>query len=241
MMKGKRVKIVAAGMIGAMLLGGCGTAPYSLTEKEEAIIVNYAAHVVSKFNAYQGDGLTYLVEEETEETELAEEDVSVEETEIPEDTSEAGGQPGEQTQEEVGAADLDQVFGLEGLHIAYTGTEIRDSYIESDAYALDVSAGKTYLILKFNLVNASDEEIHLDNLSKRPTFRVSFQTAEEESIQATAYTTILLNDFSTYEENIPAQTTNEAVLLFEVPDSVTSAEQIVLKVNVNATTYEINL
>ena len=44
-------------LTGMLLLTGCGTKAYDLTEAEESQIVNYAVHVVSKYNSYQKDGL----------------------------------------------------------------------------------------------------------------------------------------------------------------------------------------
>lgn len=239
-MRGKKARIMAACMIGTMLLGGCGTAPYTLTEEEEGIIVNYAAHVVSKFNAYQGDGLTYVREEEPKkEAETQPEDSEAVENTEEESTASSDGQTG--NTENAGTTTLDKVFGTEGLKVSYAGHEIKDSYVESEAFAVNASAGKTYLILKVNIANESDEEIHLDNLSELPAFKASFIDGSGKNVKAPGYTTILLNDFSTYDEKIAPETEKEAVLLFEVSDSVTSAEQIVLQVKIKGTTHEINL
>ena len=50
-------------LTGMLLLTGCGTKAYDLTEAEESQIVNYAVHVVSKHNSYQKDGLVYVESE----------------------------------------------------------------------------------------------------------------------------------------------------------------------------------
>ena len=243
-MKGKKVSLIAACMTGAMLFSGCGvTAPYDLTEEEENIIVNYAAHVVSKFNNYQGDGLTYVIEQE-EETPMPEEVSSVEDTEAIESTeSVADGTAAGGTADapQVTVSDLNQIFGTEGLTISCTGNEIRASFGESDAYALDAAAGKTYLVLYFDIANNSETEIQLDNFSLVPIFTVEATDANGEKVRAASSKTILVNDFSTYDETVAAQSVNDAVLLFEVPDSVTAVDQIVLQVEINETTYAINL
>ena len=243
-MKGKKVSLIAACMAGAMMFSGCSMmkTPYDLTEEEEAIIVNYAAHVVSKFNNYQGDGLTYVLEEEPEEeTEVPEEVAATEDTETSEEVS-GGAVSGEATDAVVeSAADLNQVFGTDALTISYTGYEIKPSFTDPDTYALDAAAGKTYLILYIDIANSSEQDVVLDNLTAGPSFKVTFTDQNGENIRASAYTTILLSDFSTYTETVAAGAVNEAVLLFEVPDSVTAAEQIVVQVNINGTTYAINL
>ena len=47
-MRRTRIKMMAAVMAATMLLGGCGDALYDLTDDEENVIVNYAAHIVTK-------------------------------------------------------------------------------------------------------------------------------------------------------------------------------------------------
>ena len=76
-MRRTRIKMMAAVMAATMLLGGCGDALYDLTDDEENVIVNYAAHIVTKYNTYQREGLTYVSPEEPEETQ---EDVTVPQT-----------------------------------------------------------------------------------------------------------------------------------------------------------------
>ena len=60
-MRRTRIKMMAAVMAATMLLGGCGDALYDLTDDEENVIVNYAAHIVTKYNTYQREGLTYVL------------------------------------------------------------------------------------------------------------------------------------------------------------------------------------
>lgn len=71
-MRKSKVQMTAAALMAVILLGGCGEAPYELNDKEEAVIVNYASHVVSKYNTYQREGLMHVAQE-AEITEEAEE------------------------------------------------------------------------------------------------------------------------------------------------------------------------
>ena len=107
-------------LTGMLLLTGCGTKAYDLTEAEESQIVNYAAHVVSKYNAYQKDGLVYVDQsvEETEPEETATGSESVDGTEIMDETP-AG-------------STLDDVFGSDGLEVTYLTNELNENYIESN-------------------------------------------------------------------------------------------------------------
>ena len=154
-MKISKIKTVAALTAMTVLLSGCD-APYELTETEEGIITNYAAHVVTKFNTDQDQGLTYVDQSTLGDTEEPE-DVAV-----PEDTESstemqmvpgAGGQSDEGNVADAGATGLTDLFGTDAVSVDYAGAELTPSYVEDTYYAVDADAGKTYLVLKFNLTN----------------------------------------------------------------------------------------
>lgn len=219
-------------LTGMLLLTGCGTKAYDLTEAEESQIVNYAVHVVSKHNSYQKDGLVYVDQsaEETEPEETVAGSESVDGTEIMDET------PAGNT--------LEDVFGADGLEVAYLTNELNENYIESDIGDAGVLPdGKQYLILYFDVVNPTDKGIVLDVSSWNATFKVDYTSQDGNSESASCYTTFLTTDLSGYDESnlINAGETKSAVLLFEIPDSVTEVSDIVLHVTRDDTTYEIKL
>lgn len=219
-------------LTGMLLLTGCGTKAYDLTEAEESQIVNYAAHVVSKYNAYQKDGLVYVDQsvEETEPEETATGSESVDGTEIMDETP-AG-------------STLDDVFGADGLEVTYLTNELNENYIESNIGDAGVLPdGKQYLILYFDVVNPTDKGIVLDVSSWNATFKVDYTSQDGNSESASCYTTFLTTDLSGYDESnlINAGETKSAVLLFEIPGSVTEVSDVVLHVTRDDTTYEIKL
>ena len=219
-------------LTGMLLLTGCGTKAYDLTEAEESQIVNYAVHVVSKHNSYQKDGLVYVDQsvEETEPEETVTGSESVDGTEIMDETP-------------VGNT-LEDVFGADGLEVAYLTNELNENYIESDIGDAGVLPdGKQYLILYFDVVNPTDKGIVLDVSSWNATFKVDYTSQDGNSESASCYTTFLTTDLSGYDESnlINAGETKSAVLLFEIPDSVTEVSDIVLHVTRDDTTYEIKL
>lgn len=219
-------------LTGMLLLTGCGTKAYDLTEAEESQIVNYAVHVVSKHNSYQKDGLVYVDQsaEETEPEETVTGSESVDGTEIMDET------PAGNT--------LEDVFGADGLEVAYLTNELNENYIESDIGDAGVLPdGKQYLILYFDVVNPTDKGIVLDVSSWNATFKVDYTSQDGNSESASCYTTFLTTDLSGYDESnlINAGETKSAVLLFEIPDSVTEVSDIVLHVTRDDTIYEIKL
>lgn len=247
-MRKKRIIAIPVCMIGMMLLGGCGTEPYVLTEQEEAVIVNYSASVVAKFNTYQKDGLTYTLAEELESEEelidtetIIEDDVQGEEGFEGVDTSVADGESIDETEDAAQKVAMNDVFGADGLDIVYNGNEVKENYVEENVYSLEADAGKAYLILSFDIVNGSETDITLDNITSAPEFEACFISSEGEAWKVPAYSTILLNDFTTYAETIASGETKQAVIFFEVSDTVTEVGQLTLQVKLDGNIYEINL
>ena len=61
----KRMQFLTILLASTVVLGGCGTSLYELTDEEEDLIVSAAAQAVAKHNVFQLDGITD-VEPETE-------------------------------------------------------------------------------------------------------------------------------------------------------------------------------
>ena len=217
-MRRTRIKMMAAVMAATMLLGGCGDALYDLTDDEENVIVNYAAHIVTKYNTYQREGLTYVSPEEPEETQ---EDVTVPQT--PEAAAPAVSVAA------AGSASLDQLFGADGIQMTYAGAQLAPGYMEGDYYEMTPDAGKQYLVLSIDVTNTGADGVGLDVLSVSPKFTVVLN----QSVKSTAETTLLDTDFSTYQGTIPAGGSTRLVLVFQVPDDVASADSVELYVQMD--------
>ena len=237
-MKKRNVQIAAIAMAGLMLTG-CGDAAYYLTDKEESIIVNYAAHMVAKYNTYQKEGLAYvdLDDEDTEDTD-SETSETADDTAADESTSGGNGTgaPADSTDAE-NAVSLDEIFGQDGLSLSYVGARLETSYVEDSYYALQADPGYTYLVVGIDITNNSDVDVDVDYLTRQPEFAA---TVNGEA-KSRAETTILMQDFSTYQGTLKAGDTVETVLLFQVPDSVESVDDLVLEVSVDGNNYQINL
>ena len=234
-MRNSRMKTAVILCAATLLLGGCGDAPYELTESEESMIVNYASHVVAKFNIKQKDGLTYVdlseLEEDTEEIEAE----NTEETQTEESQEIANAEGNEVEIEEnmdgegtVSSKTLQEVFGTEQVSVTYAGYELKKNYIEADYYAMEASAGKIYLVLNIDLTNTGETEASADVLSQTPTFRVS-----ADGVESAAEMTFLLNDFSTYQGVIPVGETVHTVLLFEVNEATENVSELSLNIKLN--------
>lgn len=232
-MKRTRGRIGALVMVMMLLLGGCGEKPITLTDKEEDIIVNYASHIVSKYNKRQTKGVVELLpevpatEEVTEPEPETEEPLGTEHIGTEEDIPD-GQTPGDV--DEPSYATLNEAVGLAGVEVTYTGAEVRDSYASGDYYSLDAPDGRQYVVLYFSLRNTGTEAVACDMLSSQPIFKADING----TVKSTALPTILLNDLSTYQGTLEAGGTAEVVLLFEVDaDSVQAVDSVVLNVTKN--------
>ena len=153
-MKRTGMRLTAVAAVTALLLGGCGEQPYSLTEDEEGMIVDYSAHAVAKFNTSQPDGLANVSRNE-QETEAVDESQTTEtENKITLDAS-GNAAAGDQSTENKTAepSTLDELFGGENLSVTYTGAEIAANYMEGGYYSLDAEQGKTFVIVGIDITN----------------------------------------------------------------------------------------
>lgn len=241
-MKKSKMKVCAVLLLTAFVATGCGDEVYDLTDTEETQIVNYAAHVVSKFNTRQPDGLVY-VKASVEETEETEEAVSTEETaeelsteETTETTPEENAVQTEEENTQPQQATLTETLQIAGVEADFVSAELRDSYVEEDYFAMDASEDKTYLVVNVSLTNTTEEDIDCDLLSQTP----QFQANVNETGYVPAETTILLNDLSTYQGVIPAGSSAETVVLFQVSKDVNQVDTLKLQIKMNNTWTEIS-
>jgi hypothetical protein len=236
-MKKTKVCVMTAAVMLAALTGGCGEVPYTMTEAEENIVVNYAAHITSKYNMYQKDGLTFVdVQEEAEDTEEAVQEPETADTESAEKIlSEGGGTSAEDTV--TVAATLQDVFGGDGVKVEYVGARIDTSYVEDTYYALDADSDKVYMIVSIDVSNTTDAPIDVDYLTRQPSFRATVN----DEYTGKAEMTILMEDFSTLTETLEAGETQETVLLFQIPETITEVQKLVLDVTVGGQDYQIVL
>lgn len=233
-------------ILGCLMLTGCGEAPYELTEEEQQLIVSYSAHVVSKFNNYQKDGLTYVpdVQEEIADTEVV---PTEPETEVPEANTEAITPdnnvtvPETEAEEPAEKTSLNTVYADMGLQFTYLGNEVTASYMDSDTYAVNAGYGKNLLVLKFNVENLTEEAIAVNNMSSSDIFSAKYVMESGKTYNAKSVMTLLMNDFTTYEGTLEPKTAVEMVIVFEIPAETTSVEMVDLKIEREGNFYQINL
>lgn len=238
----KKSLLSAVLLAGALTLGGCGEEPYELQDNERDIIVNYAAHIVAKYNVKQPEGYRYVFvrEEDEEETgqpqdtqpEKTEESGQQSEEQSPSDNKETNdGSENASDQKTSESVTLSDALGLKGIQAVYTGAELTGQY-----QSIIPESGKELLILHVTLRNPTDKAKKCDILSSLPVFRVKVNG----SVEATSELTILEENLSTWEKKIPAGGSEDTIILFQLKeDSVTSIDQLEMKVSAGGSTSRV--
>ena len=247
-MTGRNKNMVCGAVLCAMMLSmtACGNEIPDLTEEESQRIGEYAAVTLLKYDA---NNRSRLVDPEVVIAKL-EKDAAKEATKASQEEAKAEEKDSTGTtevtmptaQEEI-TASMEDFFGLpEGVSITYEDYMVADSYPEDgaadDYFALDASAGKKLLVLRFQLTNGTEQEETIDLLNTNSRYIITVN----DSIRANALTTMLPNDMSTYTETLEPGQTQELVLLLEVNEDVANALQtIALRIKNASNEYTIQL
>lgn len=221
---GWRLLFAGLAMTGALAMTGCGEEPYELQENEQAIISNYAAHIIAKYNIKQTEGYQYVYVPE-EETLPADEDAQSKE-QTDENTAEADAQTDASgdKQDAESSATLAEALGLKKIQAVYTGTELTKQY-----GSVTASEGRQLMVVHVTLQNRTKKARACDILKDLPGFRATVNG----SVHATAELAILPENLATWEEKIPANSGVDTVMIFQVdPEQVSAVEQLEIEVTV---------
>ena len=231
----KRMQFLTILLASTVVLGGCGTSLYELTDEEEDLIVSAAAQAVAKHNVFQLDGITD-VEPETEpqmQDNTTEQDTQQVQEETNTNTNTGGTKTNTQTKE-IALSDL---LG-KNLKVSYKGYSTASSYQEGDYFNVNATSGKTLIIMNINVKNTGKKNIKIDMLSKDVTFYGCFNGTDrivEKKILST-------KNLSTYQGKIKPGKSIKTVLAFEV--SKKQADEIStqnLQVEMDGQMYQVTM
>ena len=231
----KRLKTLAYVLLTAIvlsLLGGCGLIESTgLSDEEDELVAEYAAGVIMRYSADKKGGLGDLkptpepipwvdpatvapAEEPQEEEDDTEEEIPMEEVEERVDDSV---QPGTQGYD---GNSLAAAIGVSGFDISYQGYETADVYPASTgddlSFSMQSTPGHKLLVVHLDVMNNDPQEKECDVLSCNVKFRVLINETKRVNEQMT----ILLNDLKSYNGTVPANSSVDTVLVFEVEDQL---------------------
>ena len=231
----KRMQFLAILLASTVVLGGCGTSLYELTDDEEDLIVSAAAQAVAKHNVFQMEGITD-VEPETE-TQMQENTTEQDTQQVQEETNTNTNTGGTKTDTQTKEIALSDLLG-KNLKVSYKGYSTASSYQEGDYFSVNATSGKTLIIMNINVKNTGKKNIKIDMLSKDVTFYGCFNGTDrivEKKILST-------KNLSTYQGKIKPGKSIKTVLAFEV--SKKQADEIStqdLQVEMDGKMYQVTM
>lgn len=227
----KKGKIIGLAVIATGVLTGCVDHMPEMNEEQSALIAEYAADMLLKYSP----NYNYKIADEEVLAEAVGETVTEEKTE--EVTEEASTEQMLEvtTQvnvtEEMEAAlniidasevDFAEVFEIEDAEIRYENMEICSAYPQKEAgtgFAVNAAEGKSLVVIHMMIENTSEAVITCDLFEKDMDISINMNGGNFKK----ALGTMLVNDFSTYMEEIPAGESREAVIVAEV-NKITAEE-----------------
>ena len=224
---------LGAALIAASVLpmAACGSSMPELTEEQNRLIVEYAAGLLLKYDENNHGRIVDIEESEpVHEPEVQVEEPVADETEDPEEAevSETSQTPDEvQMGEAIAERSIEEFYGIEGVSIAYTGFEVKDTYpdVAEDNlfFAMNASAGSKLLVFNFMVTNVGGQDLNLDMSAYNTKFKISINGESPKYI----LTTMLMNDLASFTGTIPAGASENLVLVSEIPEEASGSVQSV--------------
>ena len=212
-----------------VMLTGCSA--IELTDQEAGMISEYAAYVVLRHNRMYHARL----QDEVYETEPETMAPAIMQPEQPADGSGSGSGGTSSGVEDLST--LAQALGLEGFQVNYSGYDIMKSY-EDEYFSFSATSKNTLLVLRFEITNTGEQEAEANVLKNQLRFRCTVNHEKRVGSQLT----MLVNDLYSFKSVIAPQETQEAILIFQVPEKFDNAvEALELTVKGNDRSHKYNL
>jgi len=204
----KYIYCIAMAMLTMSLLTGCG-AGIELSDEENAMIAEYMAAALLKYDAHYEEELIYAEAAETPEDEFLPVDSVEENTE-----SDGVGEESESGVEEAIPVNLNDIYNSKKYSVSYLGTEEHESYKEAgnDYFIVEAPKDCKLVVVQFALENTSDEDVAVSLADKGLTYELVLG----EDTTNKPLLTALMGDLQYYSETIPVGETNVGVVVFAV-------------------------
>lgn len=236
MKKGMRLLTVLSATI--LLVSGCGTPLYEITDEEETLITQYAAYVVGKHNIRQKDGMTSdkLKDEDVQKSEQQSTEQKPDSQSKP-DTGSSGG-TGNDTPEYEDAS-LAGALGYDSiLDISYKGYVLQDSYQEGNYFSVNASSGNTLVVMNFVIANPGEKAVKYDTSSLKNKFYGVFD-GKSKIAEKKTFSNM---ELSSSTKTIKVGKKTGAVMIFEISkEQASSIATEKLLVDMDGKTYQIKM
>lgn len=229
-------KVLCGGLLAtaSILFTGCSNAIPEMDDETKALVVEYTADIVEKYDRNRVVKLKEIseieaVEEESTEIineregetadsyDMAAESVSVSETEGSDINGNMSNGSFDRGAENAVPESLEEFLQTEGLSFRYEGYETTSYYPNNQDdgeelyFVMNATEGNQLLILHFAVSNESQEDKQIDLLHSGTRFKI-----EVNGEIKNALTTMLLNDLCNYQNMLAAGESESLVLVCEV-------------------------
>jgi len=253
-------RIIALLLIFTMVFGlcGCGLVPsLDLTEEQQKIIAEYSAGLLLKYDKHYNGSLKAQTEETDDGVQVIEEepdfpdadenedfpsdsDIQMPDPEFSEDlTANEQSVDSDVQYTDVSIADA---LGIADFDIIYKSYEAHNIYPEEESddlvFSLQAQNGMELLVVNFGITNNTDKRSKCNVIDSDSSFRLLINDSE----RVNSYKTILLNDLSSYSDEIEGYGMANAVLVFEVAAGTTDNIQkidLIIKNDNGSTTHKL--
>lgn len=220
----KRVCLVALFIGLGVFVSGCGD-KNKLTDDESAIVAQYCADLILKYD--RGYDVKYSSlylsstdsssENESEESSTADTQQTTSIT-----TTAQGSQGSGEVSNEEYVTDISDIYGDEGISVQYVGYDFLSKYPETTGKDVvtyvDANSGMELIVVRFKITNNSGSDKTIDYLSKN----INYQIVLNNTKAAKPMITLLLDDLSSLETTISNGESTDAVLVFQISQSLKS-------------------
>ena len=218
-------------------LAGCNDVK-DLTDEETKLIAEYAAGLLLKYDV---DYVDRIAEGDKAAQEMTAE-VSTEQEDTQEVTTEEQNQNVRDTEEgasteerTVGSeGDIAKIAGIAGVSISLKDYQIVDRYPEAEegdaVVGVEAADGCQLLVIRFQVQNITEDVVDVSLMDKQLDYHIVCNGTNA----ANPMLTILMNDLGTLETSVQPGEKQEAVLLFQISDSMKEQlESMELYINYN--------
>lgn len=222
----KKKLFVLVFTLSLVCLSGC-TKVMDLSDNENRAIAEYSAELLLKHATgyeskyFEAEAMS-AEEDDTQaatDTQALEEPSTEPESNVPDASVTGDAAPAEYV------TDIAGVLGLSNVSILFNQYQITDRYPSADAggsaVGLDAPEGMKLLVVEFNIGNQTGEPVDLNLLQ----MDVDYKVVLNQSKQAKPMLTILPDDLSTYEATLEPGAASNAVLVFQISDTLVDQVQ----------------
>lgn len=240
----KRVLGILLLCLCSISMTGCGKV-MDLTEEESALIAEYAADLLLKYDMNYEDRME---DGDREAAKLAEKEAS-EKSDLVQPVTEKTttrtkkkkGNKDEQTEkvtdrEAAGDGDLAGVLGLSGVSITVKDYLVADRYPEQSMAVVEADPGRKLLVLRFALKNTGKDAVSVSLMNQDVRYTLSYADGA-----ASAMLTILPEDLGTLDTTVETGASEEVVLVFQVSEDADVSGDMALRVKYNNESNTINI